>query len=201
MYVPSETPKYICYKCRNKIRTNDLEEIFHQQLKNFFFSPTQILEYLAKADTQVKEKQELLGTLQQEQQKIQREIDKTYQLYYDDKIDKEGFGIKYEPLNERNKQVEEQIPQLQAGIDFLKIQYASSDEILHETKDLYSRWPQLNHEEKRKVIECITEKITVGKDDIAIDLSYLPSSVKKIATSHHNPTDCTTPPKETPRNT
>jgi len=187
MYVPSATPKYICYKCRNKIRTNDLEVIFHQQLKNFFFSPVQISEYLAKADTQLKEKQELLLTLQQEQQKNQREIDKTYQLYYDDKIDKEGFGVRYGPLNERNKQIEEQIPQLQAGIDFLKIQYASSDEIFHETKDLYSRWSQLNLEEKRKIVECITEKIIVGKDDITINLSYLPSSVEKIATSHHNP--------------
>lgn len=56
MYVPSSSPKYTCYNCRNKIRVEDLEEIFHQQLKNFFFSPDQISHYLEQADSQIKEK-------------------------------------------------------------------------------------------------------------------------------------------------
>ncbi len=188
MYVPSSSPKYTCYNCRNKIRTEDLEEIFHQQLKNFFFSPDQITHYLEQADSQIKEKQQLLQGLQREQQKNQREIDKVYRLYLDDKIDKDGFGIKYKPLNERNKQIEEQIPELEAAIDFLKIQYMSSDEILSEARDLYSRWTDLNSEEKKQIIETITEKIIIGKDDISINLSYLPPSSQKVASSHHNPT-------------
>ena len=44
----------------------------------------------------------------------------------------------------------------ESEIDFLKIQCVSSDEIITEAKDLYSRWPQLESEEKRKVIENIT---------------------------------------------
>ena len=65
-------------------------------------------------------------------------------------------------------------PELQAEIDFLKIQYLSSDEVLNEAKDLHSRWPQLNHDEKRKIIESITDRISVGQDDIHINFSYLP---------------------------
>jgi len=179
MYVPSSSPKYTCYKCHNKISTADLEEIFHQQLKSFFFSPDVISKYLEQADTVVKEKQDLLHTLTEEEKNINRDIDKIYQLYLDDQIDKEGFGQKYKPLNERVKQISDQIPQIQAEIDFLKIQYASSDEILHEAKDLYSRWPKLDSEEKKKIIECITEKIIVGKDDITINLCYLPTSSQK----------------------
>ncbi|MBA3353099.1 MAG: recombinase family protein [Blastocatellia bacterium] len=34
MIVPSNSPKYVCLDCRRKILTNDLEAIFHSQLKS-----------------------------------------------------------------------------------------------------------------------------------------------------------------------
>lgn len=189
MYVPSSSPKYTCYKCHNKIGTADLEEIFHQQLKSFFFSPDEISKYLEQADSVVKEKHELLQALTQEAQKVQREMDKVYQAYIDEQLDTKGFGQKHKPLQERKNQIEDQIPKLQAEIDFLKIQYISSDEILREAKDLYSRWPQLDQIEKRKIIETITENIVVGKDDITINLCYLPPSSKMISSWQRNHTD------------
>jgi len=189
MYVPSSNPKYTCYKCHNKISTADLEEIFHQQLKSFFFSPDEVSKYLETADGVIKEKQELLQAVNREAQKVDQEIDKVYRLYIDEKIDSDGFGVKYKPLNERKKQIEDQVPQLQAEIDFLKVQYMSSDEILSEAKDLYSRWPKLNNEEKRRIIETITEKIIIGADDITINLCYLPPSSQKASSWQHGHTD------------
>ncbi|TKJ35679.1 MAG: recombinase family protein [Planctomycetes bacterium B3_Pla] len=194
MYVPSSSPKYTCYKCHNKIGTADLEEIFHQQLKSFFFSPDEVSSYLEQADSIIKEKQELLETLTQEARKLQREMDRVYQLYIDEKLDTEGFGQRNCPLQERSRQIEDQIPELQAEIDFLKIQYMSSDEILSEAKDLYSRWPKLNKEEKRKIIETITEKIIVGEDDITINLCYLPPSSEMVSSWQHNSTDSSPQP-------
>jgi hypothetical protein len=47
--------------------------------------------------------------------------------------------------------------------------------VLHEAKDLYSQWPTLSFEEKRGVVEIITDSITVGKEDISIKLSYMPA--------------------------
>jgi site-specific DNA recombinase len=60
MYVPSNSPKYICYRCRNKIPVQDLEAVFHEQLKNFYLSPAEITEHLQQADRTIKEKRELL---------------------------------------------------------------------------------------------------------------------------------------------
>jgi site-specific DNA recombinase len=184
MYVPSNSPKYTCPKCRNKIRESDLEEIFCQQLKDFTLLPEELENYLLKANEVIREKEERLNGLIQEEREIRKEMDRIYRLYIDDKIDADGFGEKYKPLEIRLKQIKNQIPELQGEIDFLKIQALSRDEILSQAKDLSSRWPNLNFEEKRKIVENITERITIGQDEILIDLSYLPS--KMVATGQSN---------------
>ncbi len=92
MYVPSNSPKYICYRCRNKIPDSDLEEIFHNQLKTFFFSPTEINNYLDKADQVIKEKEELIKSIEEEKQKVEREMSKVYRSYIDDQIDVKEYG-------------------------------------------------------------------------------------------------------------
>jgi site-specific DNA recombinase len=187
MYVPSNSPKYTCSKCRNKIGTEDLDEIFHEQLKSFFFSPEEVTNYLGQADQVVKDKEELLRSLAEEERKIRQEMDKVYRLYTDDVITPSGFGERYKPLEERLTQMQEGIPEMQAEIDFLKVQYLSSDQMLHEARDLYSRWPELTPEDKRKIVESITERITIENDEVTINLCYLPSSSEMATTEQHIP--------------
>lgn len=181
MYVPSNTPKYVCMKCRNKIPMTDLETVFHAQLRDFFFSPQEIAKHLQAADTTIKEKSELLDSMQSEQTKLTTEADKLYRLYIDDRLSADSFERKHRPIEERLKQLGDEIPRLQGEIDFLKINYLSSSEVISEAQDLYSRWPSLPFEEKRRVIENITEKIVVGDGDISLELCYLPSSSEVMA--------------------
>jgi len=181
MYVPSNSPKYICYKCRNKISVTDLEKIFHEELKSFFFSGEEIAKYLQQADDVIKERQQLLTALEQERRDLIKEMDRTFELYQQDQISVQGFGERYRPMEERLNQLKEETPKLEAEIVFLKSEYDSSDEILSEAQDLYSRWPKLNREEKRAIIESITEKITIGKEDVTINLCYLPSPSEYMA--------------------
>jgi len=185
MRVPSHS-KYICRSCRNKISVEDLEGIFQEQLKRFIFSPDEVAQYLQGADKTIKEKEELLTVLNQEQKKVSKDIDSLYELYLAGEIPKEGFGKKYQPLDERLKQLEEQIPSLQGEVDFLKIRYLSSDEVLAEARSLFSEWPNLTPEDKRKLVENITDKIIIGKDEVEITLCYLPSSSEIAGTEQRN---------------
>lgn len=177
MYVPSNTPKYVCQGCRNKIPVVDLEAVFVEQLKGFFLSPQEVAAHLAQADESIAEKERLLATREGEQEKVDREVKRIYDLYMNEGLSAEGFAKFHRPLEERQKQLGEEIPRLQAEVDVLKINNLSGDKILSEAKDLHARWPHLNHEEKQRIIESITEKIIIGKDDeISITLCYLPSS-------------------------
>jgi len=194
MYVPSNTPKYICYKCRNKIPVVDLEAVFHEQLKTYLLSPKEIAEYLARADDTIHQKQELLDTLTRDQDKVSAEMQKVYRLYIEDKISADGFAAAYRPLEERLAQLKNQIPELQGEIDFLKIRALSSDQVLTEAQNLYARWSDLTAEEKRNIIETLTERIEIGKDDIAIDLCYLPSPSEVMAERQHNLRGSSRPP-------
>jgi site-specific DNA recombinase len=104
----------------------------------------------------------------------------------DEETPTKGFGKLYNPLQERSDQLEEQIPSLEAEIDFLKINLLSSDQILSESKDLYSRWPKLKPEEKRRIVENITEQIIINPNDITINLCYLPISSELLTKRQRN---------------
>ncbi len=177
MYVPSNTPKYVCYKCRNKIPVVDLEAVFHEQLKSFFFSTEELALHLKQADAVIREKEELLAVLEKERTKLTAQSDKLYDLYQSGSIDKQGFGAKYRPLSARQRQLDDEIPKTQAEVDVLKIAHLSQEEIITEARDLYTRWPKLPYEEKRRIVETITERITIGDGDVEINLYYSPPPV------------------------
>lgn len=175
MYVVSGSAKYVCQKCRNKIPADDLEAIFREQLREFFLSSDELADYLEQADVVILDKRKLLEGLEQEQAKLRSEMEKVYKLYVADQISGDGFGRTYRPLEERQKALDDEIPRLQAEIDFLRINNLSRDEIVAEARSLYDRWTDLIPEEKRQIIENVVDRITIGKGTVAIDLSYVPS--------------------------
>lgn len=186
MYVPSNSPKYVCYACRNKIGVDDLQAVFEEQLKGFTVSQEDLANALEHVDLTIKERAERVTSLEAERTKVKREMDRAYRAYIDEKISMDGFGGIYRPLEERLKQLDEQIPALMGEIDFLKIQRLSGEQAASETMDLYSRLPTLGFDEKRAIIEAITERIVVGKAEVTINLSYLPDSLKSVADSQRN---------------
>jgi site-specific DNA recombinase len=92
MYVPSNSPKYVCRTCRNKIPIADLDAIFSEEIKDFAYSPEQIAEYLNSTDQVIAEKEQLLALQKTEFEKVRKEITQIYKLYQESQIDTDGFG-------------------------------------------------------------------------------------------------------------
>ena len=188
MYVFHQTqnPTYTCTKCKIRIPATDLDEIFKDQLKTFLLTNISISEYLEKLDINLQEKQKLISVIKEERQKIKKKTEEMVNMRVAGEWSKDMFIEHFKPLEERLKQIDNQLPELEAEIDFLKIQQYSSDTVLSDAKDLYSRWEDLNYEEKRTIVEVITDKISIGKEDIHIKLSYIPTKQQETTNQNNN---------------
>ncbi|MEJ0066714.1 MAG: hypothetical protein WDM85_15915 [Caulobacteraceae bacterium] len=87
-----------------------------------------------------------------------------------DGLSKEDFARRHKPLSARRTQLEEELPRVQAELDVLRIGSLSREETLSEAQGLAERWSELAHEEKRQIIESITERIVIGKEEVEIHL-------------------------------
>ena len=187
MYVKSNTPKYVCRKCLNKIPIVDLEAIVHDELKEFFTVPEQVASHLQSAHENLAEKETLLHTHQNEIQKVRDEMNRTHRLYLDGGITSQGFGQFYKPAEERLNQLLLELPKLEAEVAHLKVTELSVEDVTSEAKLLYSNWPTMPIENKRSILESIVEKITIGQGEIELTLSYLPSSEDMVKSQQSLP--------------
>jgi site-specific DNA recombinase len=179
MYARHDSPKYLCRKCNNKIPIADLENIFREELKGFFANPKKLAANVAQAAETLNMKEKLLSAHQQAVQKIRDEMKQTHRLYVEGHITPQGFGDFYKPAEERLNQLLTELPKLQAEIDLLKVNRISTDSVMKEADTLYSRWPSMPLDDRRKIAEAICEKMVIGQNDgIDISLSCIPSSVE-----------------------
>lgn len=88
----------------------------------------------------------------------------------------EGFGAIAKPLEERLGQLQTELPKLEAEVDFMRLNKLSADDVMYEANTMYDQWPTLASEDKRKVMEVLVEKVTIGNGEIDITFSCVPSS-------------------------
>lgn len=178
MYLRTKSPKYICRKCSNKISPDDLEDIFQGQLEKFLFSDTEIQNHFNLEKQIIKEKEDLLQLRQKEAVKLMDRISNVLELYHEGKIPKDAFPSHHDPLYEKQLQVDKNIMELQGTIDALKFQSLDNSQVLYEAQNLQKQWKTFQKEDKKAIIETITKSIIVGKEDIEINLSYIPTLIE-----------------------
>lgn len=160
--------------CRNKIPVDDLEAVYREQLRHFLISPDEIAAHTQAASDAMLEKERLIKSVEAELRRIEVEDESVFQLYLAKELSKEDFGRRHRPLAERRAQLEEELPRLQASLDVLRISTLSREEAAVEARDLTARWNDLPTEEKRQMVEAITDRIVIGTEDVEIALLHLP---------------------------
>lgn len=175
MYMRSKSPKYVCKDCKTKIGPEDLEEIYHSQLKSLLFSETELEKHLQAEQSQIGDKKKLIEVLVAHIQKLHTKIKETFELYHEGKIPKDAFESYHKPLYDELKQKEVTLTETQSYVDGITVQSLSNEQVLHDARDLYNHWSKFTNEEKKAIIEAITENIIISDRDITINLSYIPT--------------------------
>ncbi len=175
-------PNYLCAnRCGNKIRKDDIEEIFKNELYEYTVSKEQVAVYFSELEKTVLNKKKEIEALKHEEDVLNKRIEKLLLLHAKDKIETKAFDSYHQKPYEQLQQVRESINELEDEVTLGLGGKKSADYILEMARDLYARWDTLLHEQKREVIETITDRIVVGTDEITIDLY-------KILPDSHHPT-------------
>jgi site-specific DNA recombinase len=135
-------------------------------------------EYLSQADAVIQDKEEQLTVLKNERVKAANQSQKFLDLYMNDQISQEGFGRSNKSLDDRLNELDASIPQLEAEISLLKNQVLNDAELHHSSHDLYERWNGFSNSEKISVIKSLTEKIIINRNEVEMNLHFIPSVIK-----------------------
>ena len=176
MYVRVGSPKYVCEGCRNKIPVADLEAIFLSEIQRFLLSSTELEAHAHAGHEAIRERETLVERAFSELRKLDAQDDQIFDLYNSGVLPKEDFARRYRPLSERRRQLEEEIPRLQAELDVMRISTASQREAVLSARTLTESWSSLTSSQKRQLIEATTNRIMIGRDEIEIDLISLPTA-------------------------
>ena len=196
MYTRHNTLNYVCNKsCGNLIHKEDLEEVFKNELYSYSASPQNVDSYFDKLKKIINAKERELQTLKRKKNQLNEKIEQLLELHIQGQIKTESFHTYHAKPYEQLIQVEESIVELEGEILGFSTKKSSTNTIIQEAQNLYEKWDNLNHDQKRSVIETIVEKIIVDKDEIEINLykllpdGYLPSSLENGTDGQHTTTD------------
>lgn len=175
MYVPSRTTSYTCTKCkRRRIQVSDLEEIYYEHLKSFLLSKGDLKTFENRANDAVKQKETELASLRKERDRVKSEMDSLIKLHSQGQIPTNSFKGYFEPLDTQYNQLDESLSATEGKLDYLRVHALNGSQILDNVEHLYEEWAALDLAVKRRIVEDVTDSITIGDEDIDITFEYNP---------------------------
>lgn len=174
MTIPSNTPKWVCQSCRNKIPAADMDALFRDQLHAFAASPDRVAEYLARARGGVAEKRALAARLRADRDRLKAEADKCFELYQAGAVNVEQFKERFQPLDIRRREIEAEAAAVEGEAAALSADEVSQERVAAEGGAFYEGWPKYDEGQKRNVVELVLKSVVVGAEDVSVNLYTLP---------------------------
>jgi site-specific DNA recombinase len=174
MYVPAGRNKYVCTACHQKIPLDDLERLYRSAIAGFEYSPEDVAAHRQAANEAIRERDGLVAATETELKRLAGAEDELFELFHAGALTKPDFARRHRPISDRRAQLEDELPRLQADRDVLKIGLLSEEFVRSETNDLNGRWETMSFEQRRELVERITDKLVVGKEGIDIRIVESP---------------------------
>jgi site-specific DNA recombinase len=202
MYMLSNSPKYVCQSCRNKIPKEDLEAIFLSQMKGVVLDKYFSAEHQHQLTIRIREKEALIEQKRASAQALQEKLNQLLELQLAGELPKVGFKQHYQPVFEQHEQVLESIPELEREIASLHNQVKQSSKAIEGAQDIYTNWENLDDHTKKLIIEIVVEKIIITKDSIEFIKVSLPfnDDEHEDGGDESDPSNHTKPHKHNPEN-
>jgi site-specific DNA recombinase len=174
MYVPFESPKWVCYACRNKIPVADLESAFREEIRSYMIAPEKVAAYRDATRSGLGEKEQVLAHMRKERDRVKTEADKCFELYQAGALTVGQFKERFQPIDARKQELDREMPRLEAEIAAMNVDDLSCEQVASEGRDFYTEWPSMQTDKKRAVAELLVKEIVVGKEDLLVHLFSLP---------------------------
>ncbi len=101
-------------------------------MKAYFAAPERITRVFETARQNIVDKESRLDAHRTETQKVRDEMARTHRLYLDGQIPLASFSRFHQPQEERLRQLQSELPGLEAELDHIKVHDLSADQVLRE---------------------------------------------------------------------
>lgn len=165
-------PRYTCRLCKAKVNEDAVENSLHILLTRVSLLPESLCGDNDNKDN-LKDEQDRVELLKNELRGINKKIDNLVDQAGDDRIDKETFSSRFEPLTTRRDDISQEVPRLQGEIDFIKSEDVGRQFVASQATTLAALWPELTYEARQEITKEVVKRIEVSKESLHFDIHHI----------------------------
>ncbi|NTW87945.1 MAG: recombinase family protein [Desulfobulbaceae bacterium] len=165
-------PRYTCRACKIKVDEDVVENSLQYLLKSIAMSPESLCGDNGN-EINLRDKQNRLELLKKDLKVINKKIDTLIELVGDNRIDRETFASRFEPLTARRENISKEVPRLQGEIDFINSEDVGRQYVVSQATTLAALWSELSYEARQEITKEVVERIDVSKESLHFEIHHI----------------------------